>query len=126
MADATAGFFDELGRRGHDKLLEKATGTIRFDLVNGARTDRWLVTLNKGDVSVSHKNASADCVVRTDRKLFEAMVNGDANGMAALLRGELTFEGDPELLVLIQRVMPARATQRARRRSAVSGRESDE
>ncbi len=123
MTDATAGFFQELGRRGHEPLLAKATGTVRFDLVDGARTVRWLVTLDRGDVSVSRKRVAADCVVRTDRTLFEAMVSGDVNGMAAYLRGELTAEGDPELLVLIQRVLPGPATRRPRRRSRGSGRD---
>jgi putative sterol carrier protein len=115
MTDSTTEFFQELGRRGHEPLLEKGTGTIRFDLVDGKRTDRWLVTLDKGDVSVSRKNAAADCVVRTDKRLFDGMVSGEVNGMAAYLRGELTAEGDPELLVLIQRVLPEPATRRGRR-----------
>ncbi len=83
MTDAIAGFFYELGRRGHEPSLEKARGSIRFDLVAGSRTDRWLVTLDKGDVSVSRRNITADCVVRTDRTLFDGMVTGDVNGMAA-------------------------------------------
>jgi putative sterol carrier protein len=111
VTDSTAEFFQELGRRGHEPLLEKATGSIRFDLVNGTRTERWLVTLDKGDVSVSHKNAAADCVVRADRALFDAMAAGEANGMAAYLRGEMTSEGDPAFLVLFQRVFPAPATR---------------
>jgi putative sterol carrier protein len=124
MTNSTAEFFQELGRRGHEPLLEKATGTVRFDLVDGTRIDRWLVTLDKGDVSVSRKNAAADCVVRAERTLFDAMASGDVNGMAAYLRGELTLEGDPELLVLIQRVLPGPATRRAQRRS--TGRERDQ
>jgi putative sterol carrier protein len=120
MTDSTAEFFQELGRRGYEPLLEKGTGTIRFDLVGGKRTDRWLLTLDRGDVSVARKNAAADCVVRADRTLFDAMASGDVNGMAAYLRGELTLEGDPELLVLIQRVLPGPAT---RRRSPGGGRD---
>jgi putative sterol carrier protein len=111
MSDATAEFFQQLAARGHEPLLGKVKGTIRFDLVNGTRTDRWLVTFDQGDVSVSRKNVAADCVVRVDRALFDAMVSGDANGMAAYLRGRLTFDGDPEFLVLFQRVLPGPATQ---------------
>ncbi len=122
MTDSTAEFFQELGRRGHEPLLEKGTGTVRFELVEGKRIDRWLVTLDGGDVSVSRKNATADCVVRAERTLFDAMASGDVNGMAAYLRGELTLEGDPELLVLIQRVFPGPATGRARRSSTRGGR----
>src|SRR5262249_24974238 len=96
MTDATTAFFEELGARGREPLLEKARGTIRFDLVDGTRTNRWLVRFDKGDVSVSRKNVAADCVVRTHKKVFDAMVSGDLNGMAAYLRGELTFDGDPE------------------------------
>src|SRR6266536_650894 len=121
MTDAGAGFFDELGRRGHEPLLEKATGSIRFDLADGKRTDRWLVTLDRGDVSVSRKNVAADCIVRADRTLFDAMASGDVNGMAAYLRGELTLEGDPELLVLIQRVLPGPATRGAPHRGSAGG-----
>jgi putative sterol carrier protein len=123
MSDSTAEFFQELGRRGHEPLLEKGTGTVRFDLVDGTRIDRWLVTLDKGDVSVSRKNAAADCVVRAERKLFDAMASGGVNAMAAYLRGELTLEGDPELLVLIQRVLPGPAYRRARRSSTGRGRD---
>jgi len=123
MSDATAEFFQKLAGRGHEPLLEKGTGTIRFDLVASKRTDRWLVTLDRGDVSVSHKNATADCVVRAERTLFDAMATGEVNGMAAYLRGELTLEGDPELLVLIQRVLPGPATRRSRRPSAARERD---
>jgi putative sterol carrier protein len=117
MTDSAGEFFHELGRRGHEPLLKNGTGTVRFDLVDGRRTDHWFVTLDKGDVSVSRKSAAADCVVRAETTLFEAMMSGRANAMAAYLRGELTLEGDPELLVLIQRVLPGPPT-RARRRSA--------
>lgn len=123
MTDSTAEFFQELGRRGHEPLLEKGTGTIRFDLVDGKRSDRWLVTLDRGDVSVSRKNVAADCVVGADRALFDAMASGDVNGMAAYLRGELTLEGDPELLVLFQRVLPGPATRQSRGRSTGRGRD---
>ena len=118
MSDETAEFFQQLAARGREPLLGKVKGTLRFDLVDGTRTDRWLVTFDKGDVSVSRQKVAADCVVRVDRALFDAMVSGDANGMAAYLRGRLTFDGDPELLVLFQRVLPGPATQRRRRAAA--------
>jgi putative sterol carrier protein len=121
MTESISVFFHELGPRGREPLLAQARGTIRFDLVDGKRTNRWLVSLDRGDVSVSHKNAAADCIVRTESTVFEAILSGDANGMAAFLRGELTIEGNPELLVLIQRVFPAPAVRRARRPSKAAG-----
>ena len=113
MTDSTAVFFDELGRRGHEPLLEKATGTVRFDLVDGEQIEHWLLTLSRGEVSVARENVAADCVVRADRALFDAMLTGNANAMSAFLRGELSLEGDPELLVLLQRVLGAPADRRS-------------
>jgi predicted lipid carrier protein YhbT len=115
MTDSTAEFFLELDRRGHEPLLEKATGSVRFDLADGERIDRWLVSLDRGEVTASRKNAAADCVVRTDRSLFDAIARGEINGMAAYLRGDLTLEGDPELMVVIQRVFPGPPAHSLRR-----------
>jgi putative sterol carrier protein len=118
MTDPTAEFFDELGRRGHEPLLEKATGTLRFDVADGKRVARWLVTINKGDVTVSRENRRADCVVRADKVLFDKTVRGRANAMAALLRGAIGVEGEPELLVLFQRLLPGPPRSRNRPRAA--------
>jgi putative sterol carrier protein len=106
MADALEEFFEQLGTRGHDRLLAKAEGMARFDIADGKRTERWLLTLDKGHVSVSRKNTAADMVVKVPRPLFERIVQGKANAMAAVLRGELTIEGSTELLVLFQRLLP--------------------
>jgi hypothetical protein len=48
MTDPTAEFFHELDRRGREPLLEKAIGSVRFDLADGRRIDRWLVSLDRG------------------------------------------------------------------------------
>jgi SCP-2 sterol transfer family len=119
MTDPTAEFFDELGRRGHDPLLENATGTLRFDVADGKRIARWFVTIRKGDVTVSRENRGADSVVRVDRALFDRAVKGKANAMAALLRGAIRIEGEPELLVLFQRLFPG--PPRSRNRPRPSG-----
>ena len=106
MADATTRFFEALGERGHEPLLEKAKGTLRFELRRGKQTDRWLVTIDKGDVSVSRRNAAADATLRATKELFDGLASGEVNTMAAVLRGAVEFEGDPELLVLFQRLFP--------------------
>jgi putative sterol carrier protein len=106
MGDATSEFFDGLAQRGHNPMLEKVSGTMRFDLRNRGRTDRWLVTIDKGDLTVSRRNAKADCVLRAERQLFDRLASGEANAMAALLRGAIAVEGDPQLIVLFQRLLP--------------------
>jgi putative sterol carrier protein len=107
MGDATAVFFDELARRSHEPLLGDAVGSLRFELVGDSHIDVWLVSLDNGGVSVSREEAGADCVVRGDKKLFDGIVSGEVNAMVAVLRGALAFEGDPELLVRLQRVFPS-------------------
>jgi putative sterol carrier protein len=112
-SDPTEQFFEELGSRGHEPLLAQVQGSARFDLVNGGRTARWLVTVDRGDITVSRRNSRADCVVRTSKALFDRIASGKANAMAAFLRGEIVVEGDPELLMLIQRLFPGpRATEK--------------
>jgi putative sterol carrier protein len=113
-SDPTAEFFDELAGRGHEPLLRKASGSARFDVVDGKRTERWLLTVDKGDIHVSRKNAAADCVLRADRASFGRLVAGEQNFMAAGLRGEVAVQGDPKLLVLLQRLFPRPGGRRPR------------
>jgi putative sterol carrier protein len=113
MTDTTTKFFEELEARGHDPRLEKVTATFRFDLQNGDKKNRWLVTVDKGDIAVSHRNAKADCVLRADKATFEGIAAGKVNAFAAVLRGTLRVEGDAELLALFQRVLPAPARKRS-------------
>jgi putative sterol carrier protein len=104
--DATTVFFDELSRRGHEPMLKKVKATMRFDLAHDDRTDRWLVTIDKGDIAISRRNAKADCVLRAEKTLFDGLASGEVNAMAAMLRGEIGVEGDPQLMVLFQRLLP--------------------
>jgi putative sterol carrier protein len=112
MKDPTTAFFDELGRRGHEPLVEKVSGTLRFDLVRGERIDHFFVTMKKGDIAISNQDAEADCVIRTEGSVFDGIVSGEVNAMAAMLRGTLAYEGDPQLLLLFQRLFPGPAASR--------------
>ena len=123
-SDPTVDFFAALKSRGQEPepLLRKASGTVRFDIADGKRTERWLVELKKGDIAVSRRNARADCVVSADRALFDRIASGEANALAALLREEVNVEGDISLLVLFQRLFPGPPRLRQRRRTARPGR----
>jgi putative sterol carrier protein len=107
MADATAEFFERMQTRGHEPLLDNISGTVRLELENGKELERWFVTVDKGDVEVSHRNLKADCTVRTHKTHFDQLVKGEANAMASLLRGTLAIDGNYELLVRFQRLFPS-------------------
>ena len=106
MAASTEAFFDELAERGHEPLLEKVSGSLRFDAVDGKKTERWLVTVAKGDIRVSRQNRRADAEIRLPRTLLDELVRGEANALSALLRGAVDVAGDVSLLVLFQRFLP--------------------
>jgi predicted lipid carrier protein YhbT len=113
--DATAEFFAEVARRAHEPLLKKATGTLRLELRDGKRKHYWRVSIDGGGVAVSRSRAAASATVRTDKSLFDRLVRGEANAMAAYLRGALIAEGDLELLVYFQRLFPGPPLLRGKR-----------
>ena len=115
-SDPTAEFFAELGSRGRERLLTKATGSARFDIVDGKRTECWLLTFDKGELRVSRKNAAADCILRAGKTTFDRAAAGKLNLIAAVLRGEVKVRCDLQLLVLLQRLFPrpSRDTRRKR------------
>lgn len=104
--DPARRFFAELAARGHEPLLRKATGSTRFDVRDGRRTRRWIVTVDHGDIAVAVGNGEAGCVVRADKAVFDKIVTGRMNAVAAMLRGDLVAEGDWRLLVRMQRLFP--------------------
>jgi putative sterol carrier protein len=106
MPDATTTFFQELGSRGHDPRLSNARGTLRFDVTNGSRVARWLVEIDQGDITVSRRNAKADCVVRAGKDVFDGIAKGEVNAFTAVLRGAMSIDGERELLVFFQRLLP--------------------
>ena len=106
MADLAQEFFEELGRRGREPLLAKIAGRVRFDVVDGSHTDSWLVSIDRGDVTVSREPGAADCTIRGDKALFDALAGGRRNVVSSVLRGALTCTGDVELLFAIQRIFP--------------------
>lgn len=87
-------------------MLDKVTGTARFDVVDGGRTEHWLLAIDKGAVTVSRRKARADAVFHASRETFDSLATGEQNVMAAVMREELVVDGDPRLLVRLQRLFP--------------------
>ena len=106
MSDATKEFFQELGRHGHERLLRKTNGTIRFDLEHRHGIDHWFVAITNGEVRVSQEDRDADTVIRTDQAFFERLARGEAIPLPAWLRNDITSEGEFRLVVLLERLFP--------------------
>ena len=105
MTDTAGELFERLGALEQLPLPKRANGTMLFELSGGKRIERWRITIHKGAIAVARGNGPADCVLRADRKLFGRMASGKVNAFAAVLRGAVTIEGDPRLLVLFQRLL---------------------
>jgi hypothetical protein len=121
MTTSSLEFFDDMGRRGHEPLLERVRATVRFDITEGRRTEHRLVRIDHGDIRVSVADGPADCVLGGDHAVFDAIVSGRTTVMVALLLGVLAIDGDPELLVLTQRLFPGPAAGRSRSDAVAGG-----
>ncbi|HEX6663426.1 MAG TPA: SCP2 sterol-binding domain-containing protein [Gaiellaceae bacterium] len=107
MPAGTTEFFESLRERGPQPALARTEGTMAFELRDGKRTQRWRVEIEKGNLTVSHRQGSTDCTVRTTQDVFDGIVRGEVNAFAAVLRGTLFIDGDPKLLVNFQRLFPS-------------------
>ena len=101
--DTTEAFFKGVAKTDQP-LLARINGTLRFDLDDKSKIEHWFVSVDRGRVSVSHRNAAADAVVEADRSLFDQIVDGSVNGMAAVLRGAVVLKGDLGLMISFARL----------------------
>jgi putative sterol carrier protein len=106
VTDVVEEFLIALADRGYEPLLAKTSGALAIHLVGGPHPDRWVMAVDKGNVTVAREGLAADATITLDRSLFERMVQGRANAMAAVLRGAAKIDGDLDLLLAIQRVFP--------------------
>jgi putative sterol carrier protein len=104
MVDATTTFFEALGRSGREPLIAKFSGSVLFNVTDRGQTEHWRLAFDGGTVSVTHDLGDADCTISGDRKVFDRVSRGEANAMAAVLRGALVCTGDVEMLLAIQRI----------------------
>ena len=105
-SDPVARFFAVLAQPGHLATFEGESATLRFDVLDGERVDRWYLTVVNGDVTVTRRNGQADVVVRIKRPDMEAILTGRMNAQAGLLRGLMSYEGNVAALMMFQRCLP--------------------
>jgi hypothetical protein len=105
-ADPVTQFFTALDQPGHLDTFAGDSATLRLDVLDGKKVERWHIAITKGDVSVTHSAGAADATVRIDRRYLEAMVTGRLNAQAGFLRGLFTCEGSVGALMMFQRCLP--------------------
>jgi SCP-2 sterol transfer family len=111
MSETTPEFLQDLAHRGYEPLWRAVTGAVRIEVLDDGSIDRWLVVIDDGDATVSHADGDADCVVQVEKDLLERLARGEAQFMAALLRGEIACHGDMDLALALQRVFPGPSGQ---------------
>ncbi|ATO14013.1 sterol-binding protein [Micromonospora sp. WMMA2032] len=90
----------------HPELPETTSGTIRLDLREGGHTEHWYLTVDRQDVRVARLAEEAELVVRADREVFDRIAAGRLHLAAALLRNDLTVQGNLKLLMTLRRLFP--------------------
>ena len=105
-ADPVTRFFAALNEPGHLATLEGDSATLRLDILDGEKVERWRVSMARGDVAVTHAAGPADATARIERRYFEAVIAGRLNAEAAFLRGLFAVDGSAGALMLFQRCLP--------------------
>ncbi|WP_433648862.1 SCP2 sterol-binding domain-containing protein [Micromonospora zamorensis] len=106
MTEAAERFFESLPARAPEVLGGLADGTLQIDLGSDHRTEHWLVRMRPGSVQVSRERGPADAIWFSSAALFDRLITGEAQGVAAVLRNESTFSGNVVLFLAFRRFFP--------------------
>ncbi|WDZ85546.1 SCP2 sterol-binding domain-containing protein [Micromonospora cathayae] len=98
--EGSAGTEDSAGTEG-------SAGTAGGERSDGTgRSEQWYVELRTGAARVSHDPRPADAVMYSSPDLFDRLVTGEAQAIAAMLRNETTFSGNVLLFLVFRRFFP--------------------
>ncbi|MCM0674573.1 SCP2 sterol-binding domain-containing protein [Micromonospora phytophila] len=106
MTEATERFFESLPARAPEVLRGRVAGTIQIDLSCGNQTAHWLVRMRPGAIEVSRNRGPADAIWYSTEELFDRLVTGRAQAIAAVLRNESTFSGNVVLFLAFRAFFP--------------------
>ncbi|MGA4728899.1 SCP2 sterol-binding domain-containing protein [Micromonospora taraxaci] len=106
MTEAAERFFESLPARAPDVLGGLTDGTLQIDLGTDHQTEHWLVRMQPGSVQVSRERGPADAIWYSSAALFDRLISGEAQGVAAVLRNESTFSGNVVLFLVFRRFFP--------------------
>jgi hypothetical protein len=104
----TTELFEDLAEHGEGALPARISGVLRIELVDGRKAENWTISVDKGNVAlIRGKPGESECTLRCDKALFDQLVLGQENAMAAALRGDIVLDGACwRLLVALQRLLP--------------------
>jgi putative sterol carrier protein len=122
MTSPTKSFFEVLAQRGHVTRLENEHGRVRFEVTEDECLRQWTVTVNDGEIEVAQGESDADAVLRADRDLFDRVVRGEENLVAAAFRGEVTWTGSLDLIAQTGWLLPGPPGQTGPRKVGNGGR----
>ncbi|WFE60950.1 SCP2 sterol-binding domain-containing protein [Micromonospora sp. WMMD712] len=103
----------------HEDLPDTVNGTVRLDIRDDGSTDHWFLTIGDQQVGVSRSAEAADLVVAGDREVFDRLVAEGTHIGAALVRNDVTAQGDLRLLMVLRRLLPGPPDARHPREVAV-------
>ncbi|MFI7592311.1 SCP2 sterol-binding domain-containing protein [Micromonospora sp. NPDC049359] len=106
MTEATQRFFESLPARAPRVLRGLAAGTLQIDLGINHQTEHWLVRMRPGEVRATRERGPADAIWYSSSALFDRLIAGEAQALAAVLRNESTFSGDVVLFLAFRRFFP--------------------
>ncbi|MEH1027816.1 SCP2 sterol-binding domain-containing protein [Micromonospora sp. DT68] len=106
MTEATERFFESLPARGPTILRGLVEGTLQIDLEDGQQSEHWLVRMQPGAVRSARERGPADAIWYCRAALFDKLITGEAQGIAAVLRNESTFSGNVVLFLAFRRFFP--------------------
>ncbi|MGW1450243.1 SCP2 sterol-binding domain-containing protein [Micromonospora sp. NPDC002411] len=106
MTEAAERFFESLPARAPDVLGGLTDGTLQIDLGTDHQTEHWLVRMRPGSVQVSRERGPADAIWYSSAALFDRLISGEAQSVAAVLRNESTFSGNVVLFLAFRRFFP--------------------
>lgn len=106
MGTSVAEFLDrwDAGRRAD--LPETTSGTLRLDAADDGYTTHWRLTVRDQRVEVSRSAEDAELTVRADREVFDLLASGRTHVATALLRNDLSVQGNMRLLMMLRRIFP--------------------
>ncbi|GAA0377537.1 hypothetical protein GCM10009541_19970 [Micromonospora gifhornensis] len=106
MTEAIEQFFATLPARAPQLLRSSLTGTLRIDLTDDGRTEHWVLRIRPGALDIDRGLAEADAIWYSSVDLFDRLVTGRSQAIAALFRNESTFSGRVTLFLAFRLFFP--------------------